>query len=254
MPGMQLIDAKHRVLAEMRPATPSGQAHGYPQSNMFDQPELERVLRAALAELPGGAVPRRRRRVEIVEVERPGSVAAPVRVRGPVSRRRSGRCRRSGRTRCSAATARTAQPARRRGRDDGGPRLRAAVAGRRRREARSRSDVYDGVQQVCDPTAPRPSCRSARAGTGGSSGCVPARRGRADLDRGPGPRADPAWLAASDARQADLPAPGLLHLPRRWSPIAGATRPAYSCSATPPTRRRRSSDRACAPESATPRT
>ena len=49
IPGMRLTDPQHRVLAEFnRDAT----EHGYPQANMFDQPELERVLRAALGRYP----------------------------------------------------------------------------------------------------------------------------------------------------------------------------------------------------------
>jgi 3-(3-hydroxy-phenyl)propionate hydroxylase len=46
-PGMQLTDARHRVLAEFH-RDPTRQVHGYPQANMFDQPDLERVLRGAL--------------------------------------------------------------------------------------------------------------------------------------------------------------------------------------------------------------
>jgi 3-(3-hydroxy-phenyl)propionate hydroxylase len=50
-PGMQLVDRRLRVLAEFT-RDPAGQLHGYPQSNMFDQPELERVLRDRLAAFP----------------------------------------------------------------------------------------------------------------------------------------------------------------------------------------------------------
>ncbi len=48
--GLRLIDAKHRTLAEFRRNDPIGQ-HGYPPANMFDQPELERILRDRLATL-----------------------------------------------------------------------------------------------------------------------------------------------------------------------------------------------------------
>ncbi|SPF06694.1 bifunctional 3-(3-hydroxy-phenyl)propionate/3-hydroxycinnamic acid hydroxylase MhpA [Streptomyces sp. MA5143a] len=56
--GLRLLDARHRVMAEFR-RTEDGH-HGYPQTSMFDQPELERLLRDALArhpecELRGGA-------------------------------------------------------------------------------------------------------------------------------------------------------------------------------------------------------
>ncbi|MFF7769029.1 bifunctional 3-(3-hydroxy-phenyl)propionate/3-hydroxycinnamic acid hydroxylase [Streptomyces massasporeus] len=48
--GLRLLDARHRVMAEFRR---SGHGHhGYPQTSMFDQPELERLLRDALARQP----------------------------------------------------------------------------------------------------------------------------------------------------------------------------------------------------------
>ncbi|WP_369230714.1 bifunctional 3-(3-hydroxy-phenyl)propionate/3-hydroxycinnamic acid hydroxylase [Streptomyces sp. R21] len=48
--GLRLLDARHRVMAEFR-RTGHGH-HGYPQTSMFDQPELERLLRDALARTP----------------------------------------------------------------------------------------------------------------------------------------------------------------------------------------------------------
>ncbi|MGW2290106.1 bifunctional 3-(3-hydroxy-phenyl)propionate/3-hydroxycinnamic acid hydroxylase MhpA [Streptomyces phaeochromogenes] len=48
--GLRLLDARHRVMAEFPRATQG--AHGFPQTSMFDQPELERVLRDALARRP----------------------------------------------------------------------------------------------------------------------------------------------------------------------------------------------------------
>ncbi|MFD8307024.1 bifunctional 3-(3-hydroxy-phenyl)propionate/3-hydroxycinnamic acid hydroxylase [Streptomyces sp. NPDC059690] len=48
--GMRLLDARHRVMAEFR-RTGHGH-HGYPQTSMFDQPELERLLRDALLQRP----------------------------------------------------------------------------------------------------------------------------------------------------------------------------------------------------------
>ncbi|MFF7260443.1 bifunctional 3-(3-hydroxy-phenyl)propionate/3-hydroxycinnamic acid hydroxylase [Streptomyces sp. NPDC008159] len=48
--GLRLLDARHRVMTEFRR---SGHGlHGYPQTSMFDQPELERLLRDALARRP----------------------------------------------------------------------------------------------------------------------------------------------------------------------------------------------------------
>ncbi|MFJ2237684.1 bifunctional 3-(3-hydroxy-phenyl)propionate/3-hydroxycinnamic acid hydroxylase [Streptomyces sp. NPDC087859] len=48
--GLRLLDARHRVIAEFR-RTPHGH-HGFPQTSMFDQPELERLLRTELARRP----------------------------------------------------------------------------------------------------------------------------------------------------------------------------------------------------------
>ncbi|MGQ4362956.1 bifunctional 3-(3-hydroxy-phenyl)propionate/3-hydroxycinnamic acid hydroxylase MhpA [Streptomyces sp. SAS_272] len=48
--GLRLLDARHRTMAEFR-RTAHGH-HGYPQTSMFDQPELERLLRDALARRP----------------------------------------------------------------------------------------------------------------------------------------------------------------------------------------------------------
>jgi 3-(3-hydroxy-phenyl)propionate hydroxylase len=46
-PGMRLTDSAQRVLAEFW-RDPTSRLHGYPQANMFDQPQLEGVLRAAI--------------------------------------------------------------------------------------------------------------------------------------------------------------------------------------------------------------
>ncbi|MBP6995511.1 MAG: bifunctional 3-(3-hydroxy-phenyl)propionate/3-hydroxycinnamic acid hydroxylase [Phycicoccus sp.] len=42
--GLQLVDRDHQVLATFRREGDEGQ-HGYPRANMFDQPELEQLLR-----------------------------------------------------------------------------------------------------------------------------------------------------------------------------------------------------------------
>ncbi|MFJ2162903.1 bifunctional 3-(3-hydroxy-phenyl)propionate/3-hydroxycinnamic acid hydroxylase [Streptomyces sp. NPDC087856] len=49
--GMQLVDSRHRVLARFLRDAPEG-AHGFPQANMFDQPELEHILRDLLKQEP----------------------------------------------------------------------------------------------------------------------------------------------------------------------------------------------------------
>ncbi|MER6081940.1 bifunctional 3-(3-hydroxy-phenyl)propionate/3-hydroxycinnamic acid hydroxylase [Streptomyces sp. NPDC001833] len=73
--GLRLLDSRHRVIAEFA-RSPHGH-HGFPQTSMFDQPDLERLLRAALArrpecELRGG--------VEVVSVTQDTDGRAPVRV------------------------------------------------------------------------------------------------------------------------------------------------------------------------------
>ena len=212
LPGMQLVDARHRVLAELT-RDPSGQVHGYPQANMFHQPELERVLRDRLAELPQVRLPRQRggdRRGG--GRARRGAGAGPV--PGPRRRYRDARC---GPTTCSAATGRTASPA--------PPSARpwrisasAAVAGRRRAKPRAVRRVRRG------PAGLRPRPRrhvhaGGPAGTAGSSGCAPVSGPRTSTT--PGARADPAVAGRGGHRQAHVPAAGHLHLPgRRRRPLA----------------------------------
>ena len=53
--GLQLRDRNMGVLAEFRPDLAES-AHGYPRANMFDQPELETLLRANLKRYPHAAL------------------------------------------------------------------------------------------------------------------------------------------------------------------------------------------------------
>ncbi|MFJ1811213.1 MULTISPECIES: bifunctional 3-(3-hydroxy-phenyl)propionate/3-hydroxycinnamic acid hydroxylase [unclassified Streptomyces] len=71
--GLRLLDARHRVMAEF-PRAAQG-AHGFPQTSMFDQPELERVLRDALARTPECEL---RGGVEVTGVEQDGDGPARV--------------------------------------------------------------------------------------------------------------------------------------------------------------------------------
>lgn len=48
--GLRLVDAQLRTMAEFARSEPVG-TYGFPPANMFDQPELERILRDALAAL-----------------------------------------------------------------------------------------------------------------------------------------------------------------------------------------------------------
>lgn len=73
--GLRLLNARHRVIAEFTRSRHG--KHGFPQTSMFDQPDLERLLRAALTRRPecelwGG--------VEVVSVSQGTEGTAPVRV------------------------------------------------------------------------------------------------------------------------------------------------------------------------------
>ncbi|MFE1442724.1 bifunctional 3-(3-hydroxy-phenyl)propionate/3-hydroxycinnamic acid hydroxylase [Streptomyces sp. NPDC058739] len=74
--GMRLLDGSHRVLAEFLRDSPYGW-HGFPQANMFDQPELEQLLRDTLTKhasitLRGG--------IEVTAVTPPPHGGLPVEV------------------------------------------------------------------------------------------------------------------------------------------------------------------------------
>ncbi|ORA32537.1 3-(3-hydroxyphenyl)propionate hydroxylase [Mycobacterium aquaticum] len=49
--GLRLLDQNHHTLAQFD-RDPARSRHGFPQANMFDQPELEQLLRANLAKRP----------------------------------------------------------------------------------------------------------------------------------------------------------------------------------------------------------
>lgn len=49
--GLRLLSAQHEVLAGFRRSKTVG-AHGYPQANLFDQPDLEAILRRAVSREP----------------------------------------------------------------------------------------------------------------------------------------------------------------------------------------------------------
>ncbi len=66
--GLQLIDRKHRVFAVFDRAGDYGR-HGHPQANMFDQPELEQLLRTNLKEQ---ATVNLRGNVEVTDVAQDG--------------------------------------------------------------------------------------------------------------------------------------------------------------------------------------
>jgi 3-(3-hydroxy-phenyl)propionate hydroxylase len=74
--GLRLLDPGLRVLAEFRRAPGTGR-HGYPQANMFDQPDLERLLRARLAATRGVTV---RGNVEVTAITQEETGPARVEV------------------------------------------------------------------------------------------------------------------------------------------------------------------------------
>lgn len=49
--GLRLLDARHRVMAEFRREQEPG-VHGFPQANMFHQPDLEELMLARIARHP----------------------------------------------------------------------------------------------------------------------------------------------------------------------------------------------------------
>jgi len=63
--GLRLLDPTMRVLAEFRRDTALS-AHGFPQANMFDQPEFEALLRTNLKRHPNAEL---RGNVEVTQVE-----------------------------------------------------------------------------------------------------------------------------------------------------------------------------------------
>jgi 3-(3-hydroxy-phenyl)propionate hydroxylase len=77
--GLRLLDAAHQVMAEFRRDHEVG-VHGFPQANMFHQPDLEQLLLARVEQHP---LIEFRRGAEICGLDDPpGAVtAAPVRVR-----------------------------------------------------------------------------------------------------------------------------------------------------------------------------
>ncbi len=65
--GMRLLDRRHRVMAELR--RDGTGLHGHPRANMFDQPDLEELLRSAVLDQPLVCV---RRRCTVVGIEPDG--------------------------------------------------------------------------------------------------------------------------------------------------------------------------------------
>lgn len=77
--GLRLLDAQHRVMAEFSRGPRSGR-HGFPQANMFHQPDLEELLLARVAEHPLIDLCRGMEVIGLAGVHDPIS-STPVRVR-----------------------------------------------------------------------------------------------------------------------------------------------------------------------------
>ena len=166
--GLRLLDPDMRVLPRSSAAPQPSATHGFPQMNMFDQPELEAMLRANLKRYPHGHHPGQcgghRRHPDPA---RPGAGELP----GPGARRRAERA-----GQLCAGLRRRQQP------DPRGHRrahVRAAVpaelAGDRRGHRR-RTQPVGGLP----PTVQPPARRHLHAGrqkpaTAGNSGCSTAK-------------------------------------------------------------------------------
>lgn len=75
--GLRLVDAKHRSMAEFKRNDPLG-AFGYPPANMFDQPDLEVILREKMEQEPFAAL---RAGTQVVSVTQLPSGPVEVRTR-----------------------------------------------------------------------------------------------------------------------------------------------------------------------------
>ena len=244
--GLRLLDARHRVMAEFRRDHQASE-HGFPQANMFHQPDLEELMLARIERHP---LIDFRRGAEVTGLEgTQGPVGvAPVRVHARVA----------GETQtftgpvvlgCDGANSTIRQLA---GitMDDLGFTERWLVVDIR---AATGLDTWDGVEQICDPARAATFMQVTgdwyrwefrlRDGEDEAGLITPAALGAAaapvDRARRPGRPAD------HPQRDLHLPGPAGVPLPRPGG---------SSCSATPPTSPRRSSARAWPPGCATPTT
>lgn len=144
-PGMRLLDGELRTLAEFRRGVGAGHS-GWPQANMFDQPELEALLRANLARHPEAEL---RPGTEVVDIDQDGRGPVRVRLRDVASGRQE-EVRAHALLGCDGANSLTRRHV--------GPRMRDLRFAERWLVVDVRCaeplDVWDGVHQVCDPDRP----------------------------------------------------------------------------------------------------
>ena len=72
--GLRLVDRNHSVLGEFRRGTAQGK-HGFPEANMFDQPELEEILRTNLKRFDSVTL---RGNAEVIELTQDGAGSVHV--------------------------------------------------------------------------------------------------------------------------------------------------------------------------------
>ncbi|QJY48203.1 bifunctional 3-(3-hydroxy-phenyl)propionate/3-hydroxycinnamic acid hydroxylase [Pseudonocardia broussonetiae] len=189
--GLRLLDARLRPFAEFRRSSAAGH-HGHPDASLFDQPDLEALLRAAL---PAGAV--LRGGTEVTGVPEAGSVDLRDLATG-----RTERLRADAVLGCDGADS-TVRPAIDAGLRDLRFDQRWLVV-----DVRSRTPLpgWGGVDQVCDPR---------RAATAMH---LTGERYRLEFRMRPGETRD-----GLVARLGELTAPWLGHLPRDdWEVLRSA--------------------------------
>ncbi len=145
--GLRLLDARHRVMAEFRRDQQPGQ-HGFPQANMFHQPDLEELLLARVGRHPLISL---RRGAEVTGLEgTQGPVGvAPVRVHARVAGETqtfTGRVVLG----CDGANSTIRQLAGISMEDLGFTERWLVVD----IKAETGLDTWDGVEQICDPARP----------------------------------------------------------------------------------------------------
>ena len=175
--GLRLLDAGHRVMAEFRREHQAGE-HGFPQANMFHQPDLEELM---LARVKAHPLIDFRRGAEVIGLDGAdgpcsGACAAPrTHGAGPGARPHRRRPADVHRPRsCWAATAPTARS----GSWPGSPWTTSASPNAGSSSTSGPRPAWTpgtAWSRSATPPGPPPSCRSPATGTAGSSGCSTAR-------------------------------------------------------------------------------
>jgi 3-(3-hydroxy-phenyl)propionate hydroxylase len=145
--GLRLLDARHRVMAEFRRDQQAGQ-HGFPQANMFHQPDLEELLLARVGQHPLISL-RRGAEVTGLDGALDALTAAPVRVHARVAGQPqtfTGRVVLG----CDGANSTIRQLAGITMEDLGFTERWLVVD----IKAETGLDTWDGVEQICDPARP----------------------------------------------------------------------------------------------------